>query len=155
MFVDSVIYLTKAGKTESPTNDGLGEWSAQLKSNESHITRFVSLGPKVYSYITDKGRQEIKCKGFSQNAYTDDILVEDSHTRELVPSGESLDFKKLCSLIDGSLAVQEVIYPHFLKRDGKSQAINTVILKKTLRKVYDKRILREDFKTIPHGSREY
>ena len=126
-----------------------------MKSNESHITRFVSLGPKVYSYVTDKGRQEIKCKGFSQNAYTADILVEDANTKELVPSGEYLNFEKLCSLIDGGLAVQEVIYPHFLKRDGKSQAINTVILRKTLRKVYDKRILREDFTTIPHGTREY
>lgn len=138
---------------DPPTGDGLGEWSNELKGGESHITHFVSLGPKVYSYVTNKGRVEIKCKGFSQNAYTENILVEDETTKELVDSGESLDYNKLVSLTTGELTEQQVIYPYFLKRNGKSQTINTVILKKTLRKVYDKRILRPDFSTIPHGTK--
>ena len=150
-----MIYLTLPGQVDPPTGDGLGDWSNELKNGESHITHFVSLGPKVYSYVTDKGRVEIKCKGFSQNAYTENILVEDEGTKELVESGESLDYEKLVSLTKGVIAEQQVIYPHFLKRDGKSQTINTVVLKKTLRKVYDKRILRPDFSTVPHGTKRY
>ena len=148
-----MIYLTKPGQSDPPTGEGLGEWSNELNGDETHIKQFVSLGPKVYSYVTNTGRVELKCKGFSQNAYTKDILVEDPVTKELVPSGEALNFPKLVSLLMGTTPQQEVIYPHFLKRNAKFQTINTVVLKKTLRKVYDKRILRTDFTTIPYGTR--
>ena len=148
-----MIYLTKRVQLDPPTGEGLGEWANELKDDETHITKFVSLGLKVYSYVTNTGRVEIKCKGFSQNAYTKDILVEDPVTKQLTPSGEALNFPKLVSLLKGSTPHQEVIYPNFLKRDAKFQTINTVVLKKKLRKVYDKRILREDFTTVPYGTR--
>ena len=45
---DSVIYVSKEGDWEPPTDSYLGELTNELDRN--HITTFVSGGPKNYSY---------------------------------------------------------------------------------------------------------
>ena len=79
---DSVLYVSRPGDEEPQTGDMLGEWDSQLEKGESHITEFVSLGPKVYSYTTNTGRIEMKCKGLSQNGYTEDILEWDENEKK-------------------------------------------------------------------------
>ncbi|XP_055347986.1 uncharacterized protein LOC129595097 [Paramacrobiotus metropolitanus] len=55
---DSVIFVHKEGKWLPEVGNGLGQWSSELKFDE-HIVRFVSCGPKVYSYETNTGRIQL------------------------------------------------------------------------------------------------
>jgi hypothetical protein len=148
---DSVIFIQRPGDWLPPTGEGLGEWANEMKEGESHITQFVSCGPKVYSYVTDTGRMELKVKGMTQNGFTEDILVYDEITKSLTRSGKKLDFHQLRRLMDGTETNLNVVYPEYLKKNGKTQTINTVQLVKSLKKVYDKRILLPNFCTFPFG----
>ncbi|XP_055344050.1 uncharacterized protein LOC129592111 [Paramacrobiotus metropolitanus] len=143
---DSVIFTCKEDQWMPQTGTFLGDWSNELEHGETHITKFVSCGPKVYSYQTNTGRVELKAKGLTQNGYTEDIMDVD-----LVRTGEQLNFDKLKSILSGETI--QVVYPEYFKRNMKTQEISTVKLAKRLQKVYDKRILRDDFTTIPFGSK--
>ena len=150
---DSVIFIQRPGEWQPPLGNILGDWDNQLESSESHIVEFVSLGPKVYSYITDTGRTEMKVKGLTQNNYTENILELDKRTNTLQHNEKALNFEQLKKLLNGTDSELNVIYPHYLKKNGKTQVINTVQLEKTLKVAYDKRILRSDFTTIPYGTK--
>lgn len=69
---DSIIYTTAGYGREDediPTGKYLGEWEDELGGG--HITKFVSTGPKCYSYVTNTGKGACKVKGItlhSQNA---------------------------------------------------------------------------------------
>ncbi|XP_055357527.1 uncharacterized protein LOC129602520, partial [Paramacrobiotus metropolitanus] len=146
---DSVIFIQRPGDWLPETGSILGDWDNQLQAGENHIVKFVSCGPKVYSYETDTGRIELKAKGIAQNGYTEDILDFDEVKKSFVRSGRALDFDALKRLLDGTDKHLEIIYPEFLKRNGKTQAINTIQLFKKLKMVYDKRMLFPDFSTLP------
>jgi len=151
---DSVIYISRPGDWEPERGNVLGEWDSQLKPGESHITSFMSLGPKTYTYVTDKGRVEMKINSITQNGFTEDIREWNEERGEHVRTGKALNKAALESLLRNEDEVVRVVYPSFLKRDKKSQAIQSVVMPKTLRLVYDKRILLEDFTTIPFGTKE-
>ena len=72
---------------------------------------------------------------------------------ELLKTGQALNKQTLHHLLDNKNDSVEVIYPKYLKRNAKTQKIFEVELGKTLRLVYDKRILFEDFSTLPYGTR--
>ncbi|XP_055355961.1 uncharacterized protein LOC129601232 [Paramacrobiotus metropolitanus] len=137
---DSVVFLTRPGDWVPEMGSILGDWNNQLQAGESHIVKFVSCGPKVYSYETDTGRIELKAKGLTQNGYREDILDFDEFTKSFARTGQTLDFDKLKYLLDGTESLDQIIYPEFVKRNGKTQEINTVQLFKKLRMVYDKRM---------------
>jgi hypothetical protein len=150
---DSVIYVSRPGDWEPERSSFLGGWDSQLEPGESHIVRFVSLGPKVYSYETDTGRIEMKCKGLSQNAYTEDILEWKETEKRFSKTGNKMDPQLFRNLLKNPEKNQTVFYPDSLKRDGKSQRINSFTAMKSLRLVYDKRVLLPDFTTRPYGTR--
>ncbi|XP_055352832.1 uncharacterized protein LOC129598801 [Paramacrobiotus metropolitanus] len=150
---DSVIFIHRPGDWLPDTGSILGDWDNQLEAGENHIVKFVSCGPKVYSYETDTGRIELKVKGMMQNGFTEDILDWDSVTKELTRTGKALDFNQLKRLLDGVDGHVQVVYPEYIKRNGKTQEINTVQLAKKLKLVYDKRIMLDDFTTLPFGTR--
>ena len=63
---DSVIYVSRAnneGGPEIELGDKLGEWTDELGDGEDSIVEFVAAGPKSYAYRTQKGKDEVKCKG--------------------------------------------------------------------------------------------
>ena len=145
--------MSGPGDEKSQIGDMLGEWDSQLEKGESHITEFVSLGPKVYSYTTNTGRIEMKCKGLSQNGYTEDILEWDENEKKMLKTGKKLSSQMFTDLLSNHQSMQTFAYPDSIKRDGKSQKITSVTSTKTLQKVYDKRIMLSDFSTMPYGTK--
>ena len=47
----------------------------------------------------------------------------------------------------------QVLYPRQLKKNTKTQQITEVEISKTLRLVYDKRVLLQNYSTVPYGTR--
>ena len=150
---DSVMYISRPGDYEPPRGNLLGQWTDELKPGESHIVKFMSLGPKSYSYVTDTGRQELKSKSFTQNGYTENVLAWDEGHQNLVRTGNALNFDCMNDLLQHPGKTFQVVYPSFMKRDFKEQSIKNVVLAKQMRLVYDKRILHDDFSTRPYGTR--
>ncbi|XP_055341916.1 uncharacterized protein LOC129590621 [Paramacrobiotus metropolitanus] len=132
---DSVVFLHRPGDRKPETGSIMGDWDDQLQAGESHIVKFASCGPKVYSYETDTGRIELK--GIAKNGCTEDILDFDEITKSSTGTGKALDFDELQRLLGGIDSHVQVIYPHFIKRNGKTQKISTVQLFKKLPMVYD------------------
>ncbi len=150
---DSVIYTSKPGEWMPPQGSILGDWDNQLDDGESHITEFISLGPKTYCYTTDTGRVEMKAKSITQNGHTEDILKWNDDHAELVKAGQSLTKETFKKLLDNKEDTFQVIYPDRLKKDFKNQTIHSIVVPKTVRLVYDKRMLLDGFTTLPFGTK--
>ena len=150
---DSVMYVSKPNDWEPELGNVLGMWSSELKPGEKTIVKFVCLGPKCYAYVTDTGRQEVKTKSFTQNGFTEDILEWHQDGEHLVRSGKKIDFASMNNLLQNPGCKLSVIYPTFMKRNFKEQKIKNVQLAKQMRLVYDKRMLLDDFTTLPFGTR--
>jgi len=150
---DSVIYVSKPGEWEPTLGNVLGDWDNQLEEGESHIVSFRSLGPKTYTYTTDTGRVEIKAKGISQNGYTENILDWNAEHTELVQTGRALTADVFDYLLDNKMDTFQIIYPSHLKKNSKTCSIQSVIMPKTVRLVYDKRVLLPNYSTRPFGTK--
>jgi len=151
---DSVIYTSRPGQWRPTLGSVLGDWDDQLEAGETHITSFVSLGPKTYSYVTNTGRVEMKMKSITQNGFTEDILAWNEGKTELVRTGNAVTKESFEKLLKEQDQVLQVIYPTHMKKNKKDQTIRNVIMPKSLRLVYDKRILKEDFTTVPFGTKQ-
>jgi len=151
---DSVIYTSTPGQWQPQLGSILGDWDDQLEAGETHITSFVSLGPKTYSYVTNTGRVEMKMKSITQNGFTEDILAWNEGNTDLMRTGVGLTKASLENLLKQQDQVLQVIYPTHLKKNKKDQIIRNVIMPKSLRLVYDKRILKDDFTTLPFGTKQ-
>ncbi len=107
----------------------------------SYICEFVSGGPKSYSYrvVTGAGemKEEIKTKGLTLNHSSSKILQFNT-LRQLV-----MDF---CSGIED----KKKIYFHQIRRK-EGGIVATVATKKDYRVVYNKRVMKSDFSTLPYG----
>ena len=141
-------YTSKPGDWEPERGNILGYWDNQLEPGESHIVSFASLGPKTYSYVTDTDRVEIKAKGISQNGFTENILGPDLQQTGVALTGESF-----ARLLDNKEEKLQIIYPSHLKKNSNYCSIRSVVLSKTIRPVYDKRILHSDFTTRAYGTK--
>ena len=62
---DSVIYKHAEGSYNPPLSEFVGGMTDELGG--SHITEYVSNGPKNYAYRTADGKQVVKIKGFTLN----------------------------------------------------------------------------------------
>ena len=123
-----------------------------MEAGESHIVSFVSIIPKTYSYQTDTGRQELKVKFITQNGYTENIRERNGET--LSRTDKTLNKATLHELLLQPDSSIQVTYPKQLKKNSKIQAITEVEISKTLRLVYDKRILFDDYSRVAYGTRQ-
>ncbi len=103
---------------------------------DNFIEEFVSAGPKNYGYKLNNGKTSCKIKGFSVNFI----------------ASESLNFQSMRDLVlnrnfDETIVVEQ----NKFIRDQKDWTIRTETMLKQYRQVYDKRILFENFETIPFG----
>ena len=140
---DSVIYVHKPDKPDPPLGNYLGDLTSELNDDDDddYITSFISGGPKNYAYRTKKGKTETKIRGITLDYSASGKLNHDT-IRELVhiycnPSEE--DEKVTIAM------------PFKIIRNKKEKSIVTKRMKKDYRVVYNKRVVKENYETVPYG----
>ena len=136
---DSVIYIHQQGKPDPPLGKHLGELTDELVPG-NHITTFISGGPKNYAYETNNGNGIVKIRGITLN-YDASKTINVDVIRHLV------DLYVDCYIQDKVT----VGIPHKITRDKKEKNIVTKRTKKDYRIVYNKRVVKENYETVPYG----
>ena len=135
---DSVIYVHEPGKPEPPLGDYLGDLTDELDGD--YITEFMSGGPKNYAYVTNNDKRVTKIRGITLDYAT----------------SKKLNFETMCSLVHlyvncGIQAKVTVDNPFKITRDKKNKKIITKRTKKDYQIVYNKRVVKENYGTVPYG----
>ena len=136
---DSVIYVHKPDKPDPPLGNYLGDLTSELDDGD-YITSFVSGGPKNYAYRTKNGKTDTKIRGITLDYTTSGKLNHDV-IRELV--------RARCD--DETSEKVTVDIPYKITRNKKEKTIVTKRMKKGYRIVYDKRVIKENYVTLPYG----
>lgn len=127
--------MLRDGDEDFPTGSCLGDLTDELPPGQ-HIVDFISLAPKTYSYITNTGDSVIKLKGFTVNRQVKKVV----------------NFPSLLQLLHGpkdeTIAVD---YPFNIVRNKRTMEVSCVELSKRLRTTYTKRVVLENFSTLPYG----
>ncbi|KAE8597395.1 hypothetical protein XENTR_v10005656 [Xenopus tropicalis] len=138
---DSVIFVSKEGDWNPPLGDYLGELTSEVPNN-THITEFVSAGPKTYGYRLNTGKTTLKVKGITLNVANTQVINFDS-LKDLVldyPHNTDVKTQKTIGTEQSGIV-----------RNKKRWQIETRTLRKTQKCVYTKRQLSNDFTTLPFG----
>ena len=136
---DSVVYVHEPSKPDPPLGDYLGELTDEL--NGGYITTFLSGGPKNYGYVTNTGEAILKIRGISLT-YDATLTLNINTMRDLVDS----------YVVDGDRHEKVTInIPYKITRDKKEKNIVTKRTKKDYRVVYNKRVVKENYETVPYG----
>ena len=106
---DSIIYEHRRGEYNIPEGRYLGEW--ECETDGIPITKFVSTGPKCYSYVLQNGESTTKVKGFSLNAKNSSAIHYDTMKKLVVGDtstilAETTQFKY--RMHDGALTVNKI-----------------------------------------------
>ena len=136
---DSVVYIHQPGKPDPPLGDYLGELTDKLVPGH-HITTFISGGPKNYAYVTNNGEAKLKIRGITLN-YDASKTINVDVMRHLV------ELYVDCHIQDKVT----VNIPYKITRDKKEKNIVTKRTKKDYRIVYNKRVVKENYETVPYG----
>ena len=136
---DSVIYVHRPGEPDPPLGDYLGDLTNELKGDD-YITSFVSGGPKNYAYQTKNGKSVTKIRGFTRD-YASTTKLNYDVMKELV-----------CLHVDPEEESEKVtVTRNNIVRDKKESKIYTKKQKKDYRVVYNKRVVKENYETVPYG----
>ena len=136
---DSVIYVHEPGKPDPPLGDYLGDLTDELDAGD-YITTFISGGPKNYAYITNNGKSETKIRG---------ITLDYAATKKI-----NLDVMSHLVHSHVNCHTEEKVtvdIPFKITRDKKERNIVTKKMKKDYRVVYNKRVITENYGTLPYG----
>ena len=79
--------------------------------------------------------------------------MENIHGLDLQPTGTALTSGTFNNLLQNTEDKVQVVYPFHLKKNSKDCSIRNVIMPKTIRLAYDKRILHDDCTTRAYGTR--
>ena len=135
---DSVVYVHEPDKPEPPLGDYLGDLTDELDGD--YITTFVSGGPKNYAYVTNNDKRVTKIRG---------ITLDYAATKKLNPGVmRSLVHLHVNCHTDAKVTVD---IPFKITRDKKKKKIVTKRMKKDYRVVYNKRVITENYGTVPYG----
>ena len=136
---DSVIYVHEPGKPDPPLGNYLGDLTDELDAGD-YITTFISGGSKNYAYITNNGKAETKIRG---------ITLDYAATKKL-----NLDVMRHLVHSHVNCHTEEKVtvdMPFKITRDKKERNIVTKKMKKDYRVVYNKRVITENYGTLPYG----
>ena len=131
---DSIFFISRPNEYEPELGDYLGEFTNEIDQSEgNYIQSFVSAGPKNYSYLTDTGIQHSVVKGFSLTS-----------TKTL-----NFDIMKdiVCNDRNRKVALDQLMFT----RNKVTWDIQSNYLSKMYQFVYTKRVLVDNFDTIPFG----
>jgi hypothetical protein len=73
---DSIIYFSPTGVQEVPTGEALGCWKNE--QGDGWLTRFASIGPKMYCYETNLGKTETRTKGIHLTGESEAVATFDN-----------------------------------------------------------------------------
>lgn len=133
---DSMIFVEKDGLYSPKLGDYLGELTDEISSKDGNfIKEFVSAGPKNYAYTLDTGKQKCVVKGFKLNFSTSQLINYNSIKNIVLNERTNM------------IQVDQLKF----SRDKEKWEVNTSMIKKNYRFVYDKRILYDDMSTLPYG----
>ena len=130
---DSIVYEALPGRPRLQTGDFLGELTNELPEG-THIKCFMSTGPKSYCYKVSNGEIVLKIKGITLSHVNRQILNFDSLQTVLFEKKE----------LKTPFKIQFV-------RDKYNGRIFNRNERKTFRLVFTKRILLNNFDTLPFG----
>lgn len=132
---DSCIYVSKEGEPEPALGDYLGELTSEIPPNEGHIVEFVSGGPKNYAYRTLK-TETCKVKGFTLNFKNSNIVNFDT-VKEMIK-----DDRTMCKTLTNPNKICRLSHKRkiFSREEKKKYTFN-----------YDKRVILDNFDTVPYG----
>ena len=131
-----------------------GELTDEL-DNGDYIVEFVSGGPKNYAYTTFTGKQTCKIRGFSLN-YTNSQLLNFGSVRDMVSNVQPENpntYNKRKREDDKQPSDNTIVVtnPSKISRDKYNNILYNRVEKKKYRVVYDKRIIIDDYDTVPYG----
>ena len=148
---NSIIFSVKEGEYSPPLGSYLGELTDELTFKElgckkedcaGHwIEEFVSCGPKNYCFRVNTGEVICKVRGFSLN-YKASLILNFNSMKEALVAWKMNKPKEL-------ITVKTELHRSKINR----QIFNRVI-SKHYGVVYDKRVVRPDFTTVPFGYRK-
>ena len=132
---DSIIYYTNVNESDVDVECGnyLGELTNELDEGE-WIESFCSTGPKCYSYVTNFGKTIVHAKGFSLKGEGKD----------------KINFDSMKHTVEDKQNKIEINYTNVISRT-KTQKIHTKNETKIFSFTFDKRIVNDDFTTLPFG----
>ena len=135
---DSMVYVHEPDKPDPPLGDYLGELTDELKGD--YITTFISGGPKNYGYVTNTGEAILKIRGITLN-YDASKTINVEVMRHLVELYVDYDEQEKVT----------INIPYKITRDKKEKNIVTKRTKKDYRIVYNKRVVKDNYETVPYG----
>ena len=136
---DSVIYVHKPGEPDPPLGDYLGDLTNELEGDD-YITSFVSAGPKNYAYQTKNGKSVTKIRGFTRDYATSTMLNYDMMKEFVYLHVDSEEESEKVTITRDNIV-----------RDSKKKKLHTKKQKKDYRVVYNKRVVKENYETVPYG----
>ena len=131
---DSVIFISKEGEPEPPLGDYLGDFTDELGAGD-FITKYVSGGPKNYAYMTNEGVTACKVRGFTLNHTNSQLVNFDTVLNEVLRVPQNI----------------VTTNPSKICRDAKTLKIYSKREDKKYSMVYTKRVITDDFYTLPYG----
>ncbi len=148
---DSVIFSAKPGEYIPPTGSFLGDLTDEVAGEYGpgcYMNKVVAAGPKCYSYTvvnpeTKETFYSCKIKGITLD-YTATQYINFDQMRDMV-------FNKVENLVGEGEHDDEVRIPQLLFKTTNTCVVSTATIKKRFRIVYDKRVIRDDYTTVPFG----
>ena len=121
---DSIVYKYSADGPNIALGSYLGEWTDELGGD--FIQEFVASGPKMYSYVTAKGKVDVKCKGFRLSFLNSRNVLNFGNIKKSVVGYHDADTSEV-DLGDCSGEFKSAVsIPLLLKRDRVTKDILTV-----------------------------
>jgi hypothetical protein len=147
---DSVIWLEKVGSETLKLGRFLGDLTDEVTCDTSgcpvkggcgsqhYIKEFCSTGPKSYAYVTDCGKYTCKVKGFTLHSTNDKLL----------------NFEALKHIVtqDQSHVIQTDNPMGRITRDKWNVELKSAADRKLFKLTYSKRVVLDNFKTMPYGT---